>query len=512
MKFLIDRNFDVQFSNDDEERQYHINQQDNMLFRQIRAITKDKSKFNKYIVFVDCKGGKSYQDELKELVIHGFDVGDQHFEYSERSASMVRTSILSFVDSSIAKTLDEIVTMGITFEKTVLSKYYAYRGLMLSSCHCLEDWRPKIIVVPDYYKVIPQQRIKYAYDNETEFTDKNGKKRKWKQKDIKEGIKDIEINVFDGCGICHPALMQEIRDQLGVTDGLTSAIIRAPYIKGVIHEMDYTTFFAERGVTEVIDLWGQKHSVAPNAEPMIIMTESMYKGYKYFKNHGDVRDWYFYWEMFEKYQHCIGIAKWNYSVDEEPLYTRGNYQILQDLDLPYTQFAKLAKDSIQWIQNVIDEDIFSTYCFLGLMYDSHETTDPYVKAVLKNPEMLKEYGVRNHVISLIQKKINEMKCGKLLLRSSFKFLAPDLIMLMEHIGGLDPVGCLKYDEFYGFDAEGVYEGERLIERNPHICKSEHVILKGVRNELTDKYCSRLANVCMVNGYSLTPQRLNGADL
>lgn len=107
LKFLIDRKFNIQVSAD-EEKQFEINQQDNMLFRQIRLITADISKFNKYVVFVDCKGGKSYENELKALVVNGFNIGSQHFEYSERSASMVRTSILSFVDDSIFDELNVI--------------------------------------------------------------------------------------------------------------------------------------------------------------------------------------------------------------------------------------------------------------------------------------------------------------------------------------------------------------------------------------------------------------------
>ena len=84
-------------------------------------------------------------------------------------------------------------------------------------------------------------------------------------------------------------------------------------------------------------------------------------------------------------------------------------------------------------------------------------------------------------------------------------------MMMEHIGGLEPVGCLGSDEFYSHNKDGVILGERLIERNPHICRSEHVIMTGVQNELTATYCSHLDNVCMINSKSITPQRLNGAD-
>lgn len=51
----------------------------------------------------------------------------------------------------------------------------------------------------------------------------------------------------------------------------------------------------------------------------------------------------------------------------------------------------------------------------------------------------------------------------------------------------------------------------MIERNPHICKSEHVILKGVQNVDIATYCSHLDNVCMLNSKSITPQRLNGSD-
>ena len=510
LKFLIDNKFCLSVD-EVEEKQYHIKQQDNMLFRQIRLITGNSNKFNKYVVFVDCKGGKSYEDKLKKLIVDGFTINGQHFEYGERSASMVRTSIFSFVADEVYEELNKRITMDLIFQKTVLSKYYAYRGLMLSSCHCIENWIPKMIVVPDCYKTIPKQHIKYAYDKETEFIDNNGHKRKWVQKDIDKTVRDIEINVFDGCGIAHPKIMQEIRNRLGVSEGLTSAIVRMPYIKGVLHEIDYTSFFAERGITEIKDIWGISHSVTFDSEPMIIMCESMYKGYKYFKNYGDIRDWEHYWQMFKKYNHCIGIAKWNYSLNEEPLYTRSNYQILQDLELSYKEFATLAKDSIHWAEKIIDNDIFYTYCFLGLFYDKHNSNDPYVQAICKNPEMLKEFGVRKHFISLIQKKIDEMKCGKLLLKSTFKFLVPDLIMLLEHIGGCEPVGCLKNDEFFSFDINGFLDGEHLIERNPHICKSEHVILKAVHNELTDKYCRHLSNTCMINGYSITPQRLNGAD-
>jgi hypothetical protein len=504
---LYSHEFNLELS-EKEERKYYIKQQDNMLFRQIRLITGDSGNFNRYVIFVDCKGAKTKENGLSEIIRNGFYINNIHFVLSERSASMTRNFICSFVSEEIAGELNKRISMDIEIKKTVLSKYYAYRGLMFSSCHCIENWYPKIIVVPDYFVTIPNQKIKYVYDEESTFKNGEGKEITWKQKAIGDKTTDIRINAFDGCGIHHPLITAYLKEYLHSKTKPTSVLWRLPYIKGVTHEVDYTSFYHERGVTEITDVWGIKHSVD---DIMIIIGESMYKGIKYFKKYNDYRDWENYWEKFKKYEHCVGVAKWNFSKDEEPAYTRGNYQIFQDLDLSYFDFSSLARKSFDWITRIIEGEDIHTFCFLGLMEDSHEPLNNYVEAILKNPEVLKDSTVRNYIISLMEKYIDEMKCGKLWINACFKFLVPDLIMFMEAAGGLEPKGFLAYDEFYSTNRDGVLEGEYLIERNPHICPSEHVILNGVKDKVAEKYFSGLDNICMINCKSITPQRLNGAD-
>lgn len=505
---IIDYDFCINLTKK-EERLYLIQQQDNQLFRQVRKITNNYSKYNPYVIFVDAKGGKSNKENLSKLIIDGFHVNGKHFVLSERSASMTRTAILSFVDEEIENELNERISMGIDIGKTVLSKYVAYRGLMLSACHMFENFFPKVIVVPDHMKTIYNQRIKHLYDNTVTFIDKEtGEERQWTSKDVTEDVIDYEINAFDGSGICHPAITEQIKEFLKLKERPTSIMLRMPFIKGLCFEMDYCKFYKERNVEYIYDIWGERHS---SQEPMIILTESMYKGFKYFKKTGTIADWEDYWERFHKYEYCIGVSKWNFTHDEEPIFTRVNYQILQDLQLPYEKFARLAKDSIDWINKVIEGDSFYTYAFLGLTYDKKEPINPYMEAMLLNSDMIKEESVRKYLSSLFKKYINEMKCGKLWIRSTFKILAPDLIMLMEHIGKLEPVGCLEQDEFYTNNIHGNYSGEFLIERNPHLSHSEHVILNAVENDLINEYCSHLSNVCMINSKSLVPQRLNGAD-
>ena len=164
MQWLVDNNFSITEPEDD--LRHLIKQQDNPLFRLIRIITHDKRRYNPYVIFVSSERSCKSEENIRHLVYEGIVVNGQRYVFSERSASMTRTGIFSFVDARIADDLNRRITMDITFDTTVLSKYYAYRGLFFSSCHCLEGWRPKIIIVPDLTLPVPHQHIKYLYDSE----------------------------------------------------------------------------------------------------------------------------------------------------------------------------------------------------------------------------------------------------------------------------------------------------------------------------------------------------------
>jgi len=421
---------------------------------------------------------------------------------------MVRQGVLSMVDESIAAELEERITMGLDIEKTVLSKWYAYRGLALSSAHCIEGYTPKMIVVPDYKTVIKDQRIKHLVDKVTKYTNSEGNEFEFTQKDVAEGVFDYEINAFDGVGVMHRNIAKRIEDITHSTTPITSCIYRQPFIKGCLHVFDYEGFLSERGVEYITDVWGVKHSIH---DEMIILTMSMYKGFGYFKQYGDVRDWDRYWAAFNKYEHCISIARTNFTEDEEPVYTRSNYQVLQTLDLPYNEFKTLAHKSAQWVEKIVSGDELYTKCFLGIVDGKCKALNPYVAAIAKNDAMMKEPTVNKYIMSLLDKFINDMKCGKLYIKSCFKFIAPDLIALMEHIGGLPVVGSLGPDEFWTKGKGITYDGKYVVTRNPHICRSENVVLRVNNDPEIWRWCGHLTNVAILNVKSLVAQRLNGAD-
>lgn len=494
--------------NKDTQRMYEIKQSDNMLFRQVRLITSNYSDYNKYIVFMDCKGWKSKEKELRNILENGFYVNKTHFLPTEKSASMSRNAVLGFVDGRIKSELDKRISMDMEIKTTVLAKLLGYRGLFFSGCFCLENWYPNIVVVDDYSKIIPNQHIKYLVDVEKEWTNKEGKTCIWKEKGIKDDYCDVEINLWDGSGIHSPEITKYIKQQIQTEENPTSILWRLPYGKGMTHEIDFKEWFRENNVFTIIDVFGRKHNIK-NVD--IIVTKSFYKGYKYFQKYKDYRDWELYWEKFKKYNHCIGVGTWNYSFENEPKMSKSNYQILQDLSLPFEEFIELADYTKEWINKIINGDKIYTYCFLGLFADHIKSSNDYMRAILKNPEMLKEESVRKYLIDILQKNIDLMKCGKFYLKGSFKFVVTDLIMFLEYISGMEVKGVLGKDEFYSKDIDGVCLEERIIERNPHISKEEHLILQGTNSTFLEKYCSHLANLCQLNGHSICLPRLNGAD-
>lgn len=498
----------VELSNEDID-EFKIKQQYNHLFR----IIINKYKENEIhieneiedVLFIDCKNNKNYQGELDSILRNGVTVNGIEYKYWGKSASMSRQGILGMVSKKMYNHVEEYAMMEIKFDKTVLSKFEAYKCLLLSSCFCIEDKLPYMIVVPDYENTIRNVSIKYVDEEIKHYIDKKtGEEKSYAEKVIKQTITDIEGNcINDGSGLCSIEQAQKWAKELDIDYIPCAFMLRIPYVKGISIAVDFKRFYKEKGITHIKDLWGREHKVE---DIDIILTESQYKGKKYFKKNNDFTDWQNYLDLLEKYNYCIGISKWNYSHDEEPKMTRCNYQTLQTLDITTEDLIDMSSHTRNWIEKILNGDMLYVLKYLGL----GEKTIPeniYMKSILLNPQMKDDVKIRSYLYGLLRKTIDEIKIGKIYIKGAFKILIPDIVFMMEYIGGLSPIGCLEKGEMYAKDHIGKY----VINRNPHLSKSEHVILDSVNNELIEKWCSGLENICMLNSYDITAKRLNGAD-
>lgn len=490
------------FLHGDKLKEVLISQQYNQLFRIVLQETGNKTRYISEIVFVDCKNYRNYQYELETILEHGFKINNKKYVMLGKSASMGRNGIIGFIDEDLFEIVDERAMMGLNIGKTVLSKFEAYKHLLFSSCFCLEGDKPYMIVVDDYNRTVENVRIKYVEEKTGTYI-KDGVEREWKEKIIKEGYKDISNDVADGSGICSVEIAKEWQEKLDIPYTPCVYMLRLPYVKGLSVVFDFKKYFREKEIFKIKDIWGQEHFID---DVDIILTKSQFKGIKYFKKDGSYNDWLDYLERLKKYNHCLGIAKWNYSHSNEPKMTKANYQILQTLDITSNDMIEMSSYTRRWIEKILSGDLMYIYNYLGLK-GNPKASNNYMRAIMLNPKMVNDIKIRHYLYGLLEKTINEIKIGKIYIKGAFKILIPDIIMLVEFIGGLEPKGCLKEGEMFAKE----HLGEYVLNRNPHICRSEHVILNAVKNDVTSKWLSHLENVCMVNGYDVTAKRLNGAD-
>ncbi|MFR1477407.1 MAG: hypothetical protein ACLSB9_17905 [Hydrogeniiclostridium mannosilyticum] len=130
---------------------------------------------------------------------------------------------------------------------------------------------------------------------------------------------DIPITCFDGEGLISKQYAKVIDRALCGAVVHTSFQIRLPYIKGMVHQVDFQEILDLCGQTVIRDSWGQEHHVK---DVDIILTKSMFKGFGWLKDSG--MTWADYWDAFRRYRHALYIT--NVSKVKPETHTELNYQ------------------------------------------------------------------------------------------------------------------------------------------------------------------------------------------
>ena len=118
-----------------------------------------------------------------------------------------------------------------------------------------------------------------------------------------EKTMDVEVLEFDGEGLISTELGQSLDPYVYDKHDHHSFQIRMPYIKGVVHEVDFHALFEELGIDEIEDIEGVRH---PVSQVDMILTKSMCKGWGWMKENG--LSWQEYMERCRKYKHRLYIS------------------------------------------------------------------------------------------------------------------------------------------------------------------------------------------------------------
>ena len=406
----------------------------------------------------------------------------------------IKNSTIVYVSERLYPQLYERLCCGRNLEqKFVPAKLEAYQALICSGS--IPVSMPKgIIVVPDCITHFTEDIIRVDDSQSDE--------------PIVEFLKDqeIELTESDGYGIMLPSLSYRWARELDEEeDFLSGCNLRGlPWTKGMVFTMDYLAFGESIAKNFYIkDAWGDMRDIR---ESELIITTSMLKLWDSYSSFED------YWSNVKKYHYQISIAKTAPARLDE--YRSTNYQFLQNYHLTPEEVTELVRPTVEEIQEILGLDYRKSLLFLrgtNLTEDSYIDEEPYINALMIEPQMIHDPYIRDRIYNMIKKKIRQAKIGVLKVRGNFAIIGGDPYSLMQSIFGLPVTGLLHAGECWHKHWLDREVSEVCCFRAPMTSKYNVRKLKIVGTpDMT--YWYRYINTCMLlNSWDSTKEALNGAD-
>ncbi|KGR90167.1 hypothetical protein CD30_13020 [Ureibacillus massiliensis 4400831 = CIP 108448 = CCUG 49529] len=326
-----------------------------------------------------------------------------------------------------------------------------------------------------------------------------------------------EITPFDGQGFISFEYARKLSKKLKLKYTSNAFQIRMPYIKGLMITYDLKSWFKEKEVTHIIDLWDNLIDIT-NLD--IIMTESCFKAKLEALGEDVKQKWLFsnmdeYMKLIENYGHrYIGIANYAKSAKLTDLYTPLTYQFINSLDIDYEKLTALNTDIAQLYLDILHHgDVASVKAFLNMIKHEGNEEDVFhtdiAKAIDINERMIFDPRVQVFLRRQILRSFKELAIGRVPVKGDYKFVTGDCVALAEWITYNDKekvVGFLQSDEFYCNGKSGQY----VMMRNP--LTSWHEVKKANFVSSNNRYVEHLNNVIQFNaGKDLTMAQLSGCD-
>lgn len=470
-----------------------------------------------------------------EGILVDFGKNTYRFVAFERSASMSRENKLSFIREDLFAPLWERITLGMEIRQCRLSKLYAYNGLLFSDGKRIEENYGGFQMDADHIIVVDNPRS-ILKDVSIVTVEDDGSGLPVRRYSRVEKAADVEVLEFDGEGLISEKLGESLSYDSAGEKGHASFQIRLPYIKGVVHTVDFHALFTELGVTEIEDIFGVRH---PVDEVNMILTRSMCKGLCWMKENG--LSWGEYLIRCRKYGHSLfvsgmdhrsrdGLTELNYQLLNTAAITAEEYR---PAELSFGWEASPEEREGAWLTKATETAYFNAvaneawqldYFTAELSRPEGPYADPRrqrAELLRKNPAFLKERVFQKELEQKAQTIREKFGIGKLMISGDTRYLSDDLMRLLASIvcstsesafQRLLPE-CLSGAVLYAPQPGFPIQPRLTILRNPHISRNEEalVTLLASVGPLREKYLSHLYYVAMADSRSLIPDRLGGAD-
>ena len=466
------------------------------------------------------------------------DLGDGPRQYAafERSNSMSRMGRLSFIRADLWETVRRRIMLDLELGQCQLSKLYAYNGLMLSTGTRVEGMeidRPHRVIVVDNHALQRSARVITVED--VGGTDSV---RRYQRV---ERVEDFSVTEFDGEGLISKEYAARLNKALGGRH--TSFQIRLPFVKGMLHQVDFHDFFRSAGTTHLTDLWGVKH---PVAKVDVILTKSMFKGYGWLTENG--KSWEDYWAAFRKYRHALYVT--NVSKERPQGFTQLNYQFLTTLsmtgeefrprDLPDGWEHSPKEDARQWLTKATETEYYKlradaayrrqVFTRQAGWWGADRKSRAYLlgKLLEKNPAFIGESVYQEQLEAMAQRLLKDYALGRLQVAGDVRFLSGDLLQFLVTLLDVTPkkrtksqwtflsvAQSIEFQDHAFYAPRPGYKGKSActLLRNPHIARNEEILLDPYRpvEQMRKHYLGHLTDVVMVSSTMYAAERLGGAD-
>ena len=471
-----------------------------------------------------------------------FGSGPHRYVAFERSGSMSRQVRLSFIRTDLHDAVRRRIMLGMDIDQCQLSKLYAYNGLMLSSGTRIDgvdiDRPHRVIVVENQTRTEHLVPVITVEDDGSQDTTRSYHRVEKKA--------DVSITCFDGEGLISPRFAAQIDRELCGGHIHTSFQIRLPYIKGMLHQVDFHTFLTDCGTRTITDLWGVEHRVK---DVDIILTRSMCKGLGWMAEYD--MSWTDYWNAFRRYRHALYVT--NVSKEKPEQFTELNYQFLTTVSVQAEEFRPTdlpdgwdhspEEDERHWLTkqtelayyNFRANEQFRRDYFLRALegrrfWEREKNRDYYLAAVLKkNPLFIAEPVYTQTLDNMAEHIVKNYAVGRLIVTGDNRYLSGDLldflVMLLDaqqvhtkrertfFAAALSDVRSFPQGAVYAPGAAYPRQEVCTLLRNPHIARNEEIQLSFFddKDNMRHYYFHQLTDVVMVDSNILAAERLGGAD-
>ena len=462
-----------------------------------------------------------------------FGRGPVRFVAFERSANMSRENKLSFIRADLFEPMWERMILGMTIGECQLSKLYAYNGLMFTSGRIISpDFFPMdaahIVVVDNPRSIVKDVSVITVEDDGTD--------EPVRQYSRVEKTMDVEVLEFDGEGLISADLGRAFDPYSDEKHDHHSFQIRLPYIKGVVHEVDFHALFEKLGVEEIEDIEGIRH---PVSQVDMILTKSMCKGWGWMKKNG--LSWREYLDRCREYGHRLFISNMDHHSKDG--LTELNFQLLNTAAITAEEYRphdlpggwKSSPEDLEqtWLTKATETAYYNAVANTGwqLDYFSADKDNPDLdfgdkrklraQLLYKNPAFLQERIFQKELEDKARQVREKYAIGKLQISGDTRYLSDDLMRLLAIVA--KPTSprahavlireCLNGAQVYAPQPTYPEQAHLTISRNPHISRNEEALVAPLSplGPLREKYLSHLYYVAMVDSRSLIPDRLGGAD-